>query len=99
VQNTYSDEKKKKVANRNVNDRKWSLNDGQSPYVRGVRVVALGTGYNHAGEGSRRASRNGRVSSSPTRIPTSPIHNLCIAVWHTVTALIRYTAMGLAAGR
>jgi hypothetical protein len=98
VQNTYSDEKKKKVANRNVNDRKWSLNDGQSPYVRGVRVVALGAGYNYV-EWNRRASRNGRVSSSPTRIPTSPIRNLCIAAWHTVTALIRYTAMGLAAGR
>jgi hypothetical protein len=46
----------------------WSLNnDGQIPNSRGVRI-ALGTGYNH-GERSRRASRNGRVSSSPTRIP------------------------------
>jgi hypothetical protein len=40
-------------------DRKWSLNDGQSPNFRGVRVH-VSTGYNRA-EGNRRASRNGRV--------------------------------------
>jgi hypothetical protein len=42
----------------------WPLNDGQIPNFRGVRV-AHGTSYN-PGEGNRRASRNGRVSSSPT---------------------------------
>jgi hypothetical protein len=60
----------KTVANRNVRlwhgrYRKRSLNDGQIPTFRGVRV-ALGTGYNRV-EGIRRASRNGLVSSSPTR--------------------------------
>ena len=34
------------------------LNEAQRPRVRGVRVVALGAGYNR-GEGNRRASRNG----------------------------------------
>jgi hypothetical protein len=48
-------------------DRNRGLNDGQIPNFRGVRV-ALDTGY-HRVEGNRRASRNGRVSSSPTRNP------------------------------
>jgi hypothetical protein len=48
-------------------DRKGSLNDGQIPNSRGVRVHAS-AGYSR-GEGNRRASRNGRVSSSPTRNP------------------------------
>jgi hypothetical protein len=48
-------------------DRNWPLHDGQTPAYRGVRV-ALGTCYNTV-EGNRRASRNGRVSSSPTRNP------------------------------
>ena len=41
------------------------LNEAQRPTVRGVRV-ALGTGHDPR-EGNRWASRNGRVSSSPTR--------------------------------
>jgi hypothetical protein len=41
-------------------DREWSLNDGQLPNFRAVRV-ALGTGYNRV-EGNRQASRNGPVS-------------------------------------
>jgi hypothetical protein len=49
-------------------DRNWSLSDGQRPDLRVVRVP-LGTGYNRV-EGNRRALRNGRVSSSPTRIAT-----------------------------
>jgi hypothetical protein len=44
------------------------LNDGQIPNVRVVRV-RVSTGYTRV-EGNRRASRNGRVSSSPTEIPT-----------------------------
>jgi hypothetical protein len=46
-------------------DRKWSLNDGQIPNFRDVRVH-VSAGYNLA-EVNRRASRNGLVSSSPTR--------------------------------
>ena len=57
-----------KVANRNAKvghgaTENGPLNDGQIPNFRGVRV-ALGTGCDRA-EGNRRASRNGRVSSSP----------------------------------
>ena len=48
-------------------DRKRPLNDGQIPNVRGVRVH-VSTGYNRV-EGSRRASRTGLVSPSPTRTP------------------------------
>jgi hypothetical protein len=50
-------------------DRKGSLYDRQIPNSRVVRV-ALGTGYNRV-EGNRRASRNGRVSSSlpPKSLP------------------------------
>jgi hypothetical protein len=44
-------------------DRKWPLNEGQIPNVRGVRAHAS-TGYNRV-EGNRRASRNGRVSELP----------------------------------
>jgi hypothetical protein len=43
-------------------DRKWSLNEEQIPHFRGVRVH-VSTSYNSR-EGNRRASRNGRVSSS-----------------------------------
>ena len=46
-------------------DRKWSLNDGQIPNFRVVRV-ALGTGYNRV-EGNRRASRVS-VSDLPPEI-------------------------------
>jgi hypothetical protein len=60
-------------------DREWSLDDGHIPNARGVRR-ALGTGYNR-GEGIRRASRNGRVSSSP-EIPNVTIRNFFIALWH-----------------
>jgi hypothetical protein len=48
-------------------DRKWSLNDGHILNCRVVRVH-VSTGYSRV-EGSRRASRNGRVSDSPTRNP------------------------------
>jgi hypothetical protein len=48
-------------------DRKWPLNDRQIPNPNVVRV-AFGTGY-HRVEGNRRASRNRRVSRSPTRNP------------------------------
>jgi hypothetical protein len=41
--------------------------EGRIARLRGVRVHAS-TGYNRA-EGNRRASRNGRVGSSPTRNP------------------------------
>jgi hypothetical protein len=61
-----------KVANRDGRvwarrDRKWPLNEGQSPSVRGVRV-APGTGYTRV-EGNRRASRNGHVSDIPPENP------------------------------
>jgi hypothetical protein len=59
-------------------DTEWSLNDGQRPNFRGVRV-ALGTGYNRV-EGNRRASRNGRVSDLPPEIPTVTIRGFCVAV-------------------
>jgi hypothetical protein len=49
-------------------DRKWPLNDGQIPNVRGVRVP-VSTRYTPV-EGNRRASRNGRASSSPARNPS-----------------------------
>jgi hypothetical protein len=58
--------------------KKWPSNEGQLPNVRVVRV-AVGTGYT-PGEGNRRAWRDGGVSSSPTRVPISPIRNFCIAV-------------------
>jgi hypothetical protein len=67
---TYSDAK---VANRNARessargDRKWPLNDGQIPNVRGVRVH-VSTGYNRV-EGIRLASRNGLVGDLPPEIP------------------------------
>jgi hypothetical protein len=48
-------------------DIKWSLNDGQIPNVRVVRVH-VSTGY-HRVEGNRRASRNGVVSGLPPEIP------------------------------
>ena len=48
-----------------------------NPNTRVVRA-ALGTGYNRV-EGNRRASRNGRVSSSPTRILKVTIRNFFIA--------------------
>jgi hypothetical protein len=44
---------------------KWPLNEGQ---ITKFRVVYVSTGYNRV-EGNRRAPRNGRVSSSPTRNP------------------------------
>jgi hypothetical protein len=44
------------------------LNDGKITSFRGVRVH-VSTGYTRV-EGNRRASRNSRVSSSPTRNPT-----------------------------
>jgi hypothetical protein len=67
-QGRYSDAK---VVNRNDRawpclawgDREWSLNDGQIPYFRVVRV-ALGMGYNRV-EGTRWTSRNGLVSDLP----------------------------------
>jgi hypothetical protein len=48
------------------------VNEVQRPNVRVVRE-ALGTGYNRI-RGIERAWRNGRVSSSPTRIALRPIH-------------------------
>ena len=45
-------------------DRNWSLNEGQTPNVRGVHVHAS-TGYDRV-EGNRRASRNGRVGDLPS---------------------------------
>jgi hypothetical protein len=57
-------------------DRKWSLNDGQIPNVRGVRVHVR-TGYN-TGQGNPRASRNGGVSDLPPEIPTVTIRHLSI---------------------
>jgi hypothetical protein len=76
-----------KVANLNVGglarrDRESSLNDGQIPNPNVVRV-APGARY-HRVEGDRRASRNGRVSYSPTRNPRRhDIRDFCIAVGHT----------------
>ena len=63
---TYSGGKKLRIVTLGLarGDRKWPLNDGQIPHVRGVRA-ALGTGYNRV-EGNRRASRNGR-ERPPTR--------------------------------
>jgi hypothetical protein len=58
--------------------RKWSLNDGQTPNFRGVRVH-VSTGHSR-GERNERASRNGRVSDLPSEIPTVTIRNFCIAV-------------------
>jgi hypothetical protein len=86
-----------KVANRRNTsvgarrDRRWSLNERQTPHVRGVRV-ALGTGY-HPGEGNRRASRNSR-ELIPTRIPNVPIRNFCIAVWSREREWTRWTHTG-----
>jgi hypothetical protein len=56
-------------------DRERSLNDGQIPNTRAVRVH-VSTGYNRA-EGNRRASRNGRVSDLPRNRVT--IRNCFIA--------------------
>jgi hypothetical protein len=60
-------------------DRKWPMNEGQIPNVRGVRV-ALGTGYDR-GEGHRWASRNGRVSLSPTRNPYGYDSQTCASLY------------------
>jgi hypothetical protein len=76
-------------ANRNVRSwrhREWSLNDGQIPNFRGVRV-ASGTGYNRV-EGNRRASRNGPVSDPPPETPDVTIRNFCIAVAHSMTRVV-----------
>ena len=70
------------VANRNVlglADREGSLDEGQIPTFRGVRVH-VSTGCNR-GEGNRRASRNGRVSDLPP--PNNSIRNFVIAEHHT----------------
>jgi hypothetical protein len=64
-------------------DRERSLNEGQIPNVRVVRV-ALGTGY-HRVEGNRRASRNGRVSDLPPETATVTIRNFCVAVGWSLT--------------
>jgi hypothetical protein len=48
-------------------DRTWPLNDGQIPKLRGVRVHVSTRSI--PGEGNRRASRNGCVSSPPARNP------------------------------
>jgi hypothetical protein len=53
---------------------KGSLNDGQIPNFRGVRVH-VSTVYNRV-EGNRRASRNGRVSDLPPEIPNVTIRKL-----------------------
>jgi hypothetical protein len=63
-----------KVANRNCSVWHGATETGPStmlkrPHVRGVRVHAS-TGYNRV-DGNRRASRNGRVSSSPAQNPSS----------------------------
>jgi hypothetical protein len=59
-------------------DRKCPVNDIQIPNFRGVRVH-VSTGHNRV-EGNRRASRNGRVSSSSTRNPYRyTIRDFCIA--------------------
>ena len=76
-------------ANRNVRSwrhREWSLNDGQIPNFRGVRV-ASDTGYNRV-EGNRRASRNGPVSDPPPETPDVTIRNFCIAVAHSMTRVV-----------
>jgi hypothetical protein len=57
---------------------KWSLNDGQTPNFRGVRVH-VSTGHSR-GERNERVLRNGRVSDLPSEIPTVTIRNFCIAV-------------------
>jgi transcription factor IIIB subunit 2 len=59
MQTGASNDSDARVANRNLRfghggDRKWRLNDGQIPNVRGMRV-ARGTGYNRVKE-NRRAS-------------------------------------------
>jgi hypothetical protein len=58
-------------------DRKWSLNDGQIPNFRGVRVH-VSTGYNRV-EGNRWALRNGLVSDLPPEIPHVTIRNFCMS--------------------
>jgi hypothetical protein len=63
----YTAMEKSRIVTIRVWHGRQKLNDRQIPNFRGVRV-ALGTGYNRV-EGNRRASRNGRVSSSPTRNP------------------------------
>jgi hypothetical protein len=60
-------------------DKKWALNDGQSPNFRVVRVH-VSTGYNRV-ERNRRASRNGRVSSSPTRNPSRSDSQTCASLF------------------
>jgi hypothetical protein len=64
--------------------RQWSLNDGRTPNVRGLRV-ARGTGYNRV-EGNRRASRNGLVSDLPPEILTSRF-----ATFASLTELVHST--------
>jgi hypothetical protein len=71
AQGAYGDEK---VANNRYyglarRDREWSLNDGQIPNRRVIRVH-VSTGY-HRVEGNRRASCNGPVSDLPPETPTS----------------------------
>ena len=57
-------------------DRKWSLNDGQIPNVRGVRVHVR-TGY-HRVEGNRRASRNGPDLSHPNPLNDSQTFSIAV---------------------
>ena len=54
---TYSGGKKLRIVTLGLarGDRKWPLNDGQIPHVRGVRAQ-VSTGYNRV-EGNRRAWR------------------------------------------
>jgi SNF2 family DNA or RNA helicase len=66
-------------------DEKWSLNDGQTPNSRSVRV-APGTGYPRV-EGNRRASRNGRVSDLPPETADVTIRNFWIAGWQSSTKI------------
>ena len=68
-----------------LRDRKGSLNDGQTPISRGLRVHAS-TGY-HRCEGNRRASRNGRVSDLPPEIPSdSQLFHRCTALHVSLNA-------------
>jgi hypothetical protein len=58
--------------------QKMALARWTNANLRGVRVHVR-TGYSHV-EGTRRTSRNGRVSLSPTEIPNVTIRNFCIAL-------------------
>jgi hypothetical protein len=71
-------------------DRKWSLNDGQIPNTRVVRV-ALGTGYDRV-QRNRRASRNVRVSDLPPEIPTVTVR--CSA-WNSLLLWTFFSGTGL----